>query len=451
MPTRHASWSYALIFASCFAAAQAQEEEVDATAVNGIFTPGRAGGSAGAAASVAGDAVSEQPAGAVARRPAQMPRPAGPAAASTVSVTDPAAALTDSPAPAADTPGITNADVVDMVAADFGPTTIEAAIDANPSRFDVSPKALLALKRDGVPEQVIKAMLEAEAAKQAAPPAAGGAIPAAAGTVATPGAGAATLAADGAQPSPDMLAMLSQEVAERLAAQAAAAAPEGAGAPEPDLEPAPEHGPDVWALSGASETMLTRREAEIAYTDAKITDTTTFRTVRGIAGKALSFMNPALGLAGDVASGLFKQDDPKVTAVWALLGASAPQAFGSETVFRVHYDEIPGVDPDRYEPVIVELSPTSDNYRIVGAAEMRSGVPTDGIVEDEVATQSERIARGRYRLRLRAPAAPGEYALVLRPVEDKRRKRGRGASLGELMGGGSTEVLYMTWDFSIAR
>jgi hypothetical protein len=47
----------------------------------------------------------------------------------------------------------------------------------------------------------------------------------------------------------------------------------------------------------------------------------------------------------------------------------------------------------------------------------------------------------------------GEYALVLRPVEKDergRRKRRQGeASLGQLLGGGTTQILYFTWDFGI--
>jgi hypothetical protein len=47
--------------------------------------------------------------------------------------------------------------------------------------------------------------------------------------------------------------------------------------------------------------------------------------------------------------------------------------------------------------------------------------------------------------------APGEYALVLRPVvtSERGRKQSEDSSLGELMGGGASQVLYLTWDFSI--
>jgi hypothetical protein len=47
---------------------------------------------------------------------------------------------------------------------------------------------------------------------------------------------------------------------------------------------------------------------------------------------------------------------------------------------------------------------------------------------------------------------PGEYALVLRPISETRRERRRNseASLGELLGGSTSQILYLTWDFSVA-
>jgi hypothetical protein len=54
---------------------------------------------------------------------------------------------------------LTNADVVRMVQGRLNDTTVIAAIEGEPHAFDVSPNALLALKRAGVSEDVIRAML----------------------------------------------------------------------------------------------------------------------------------------------------------------------------------------------------------------------------------------------------------------------------------------------------
>lgn len=54
---------------------------------------------------------------------------------------------------------LTNQDVVQMVKAGFDNQTIIKAIQANPTKFDVSPQGLLALKNSGVNQAVIQAML----------------------------------------------------------------------------------------------------------------------------------------------------------------------------------------------------------------------------------------------------------------------------------------------------
>ena len=61
--------------------------------------------------------------------------------------------------------GIGNADVQAMVEAAFSDSTIISVIGANDVQFDLSPRALVALKGAGVSEQVIEAMIAAEAEK----------------------------------------------------------------------------------------------------------------------------------------------------------------------------------------------------------------------------------------------------------------------------------------------
>jgi hypothetical protein len=66
--------------------------------------------------------------------------------------------------------GVGNTEIEEMVAAGFSDATIVAVINANAVAFDVSPRALVALKSAGVSEPVIEAMLAAEAAKSTAQP-----------------------------------------------------------------------------------------------------------------------------------------------------------------------------------------------------------------------------------------------------------------------------------------
>lgn len=55
---------------------------------------------------------------------------------------------------------LTNKDVVDLVKAGLGPEVVAAKIRTSQTDFDTSPDALKALKREGVPDAVILAMLD---------------------------------------------------------------------------------------------------------------------------------------------------------------------------------------------------------------------------------------------------------------------------------------------------
>lgn len=381
---------------------------------------------------------------------------------------------------AGDSAEIGNADILEMTNAQFAETTIVAAIEANTTQFDVSPKALLALKSGGVPERVIEAMLAAEAAKKRAAQAAvavqaePGQLPAAQTTAAAQTAavvqaaaaaaaqqavqGGAVDAAAGepaqvpAQITPEAMARLS-EVIERLAVQTAATEPEPADA-KPDPSTVSGQVPRAWVTDGEAKDALAPTIAQVALTDTKRSGSAALKTLQGFAGKALAFANPAFGLASGL-GGLFRSDDPEATAVWALLGSSASRELSASTAFEIEFGNIPGVNPDQYRPAIVQLVPTSDNYRLVGAAKTTAseagGMPSGPIIEEPVPAQLTQLARGRYRVSMNASIPPGEYALVLRPIAPRERERKRNSeeSLGDLMGGGSSQILYMTWDFTI--
>jgi hypothetical protein len=362
---------------------------------------------------------------------------------------------------------IRNDDVVEMADAGFGATTIVAAIEANATAFDVTPRALLALKRAGVADLVIEAMLATKrqtAVESAALPAestvpaiaasdAAGVAPATAeppvetgsASGAAPNAGTETM-------SPEALAALSKMI-EQLAA-----APPSTEREVVRAEPQPENpnAPRAWVAEGEVNVPLAPSVAKVAYTDMKRPAATAFKTLQNFAGKALAFANPAIGVATSGLGSLFRNDDPEMTAVWALLGSSSPRALAAGAAFEVDFGNVPGVDPDRYQPAIVQLVPTSDNYRLVGAAKTEgsddTAAPRGPIIEEPVAADLMRMARGRYRVALGGSVPPGEYALVLRPIVKRERARRRDPdhSLGELMGANATsQIIYLTWDFTI--
>ena len=328
---------------------------------------------------------------------------------------------------------IANEDVVDMTKAGFAESTILAAIGANDTRFDVSPRALMGLKNEGVSQSVIEAMLTTEAANKKAVSIARKAA------AETPN-----------SPPPAEIARLSKMIEQLAAKQDAAAAEQRAPEPPKNADPTPH----AWVLKDENRMPLPPTIAQVAFTDDKSAER--LKTLGSLAGTALVFVNPAVGGIATTLGGLFHPGSQEHTAIWALTGTAAPRDIGASPTFEVEFGHIPGVDPDQYQPAIVRLVPTKDNYRLIAAAKTtaaKSGAPPDGpIIEEPIVTQLKQLGRGHYRAA--ATMLPtGEYALVLRPVEKDergRRKRRQGeASLGQLLGGGTTQILYFTWDFGI--
>ena len=251
-------------------------------------------------------------------------------------------------------------------------------------------------------------------------------------------------------PPPAELVRLSKMIEQLAAKQDAAAAAQRAPEPPKNADPTPH----AWVLKDDNRMPLPPTIAQVAFTDDKSAER--LKTLGSLAGTALVFVNPAVGGIATTLGGLFHPGSQEHTAIWALTGTAAPRDLGVSPTFEVEFGHIPGVDPDQYQPAIVRLVPTKDNYRLIAAAKTtaaKSGAPPDGpIIEEPVVTQLKQLGRGHYRAT--ATMLPtGEYALVLRPIDkDERghRKRRKGeASLGELLGGGTTQILYFTWDFGI--
>jgi hypothetical protein len=328
--------------------------------------------------------------------------------------------------------GIGNADIQQMVAAEFSDSTIIAVISANAVAFDLSPRALVALKSAGVSEPVIEAMLAAEAQEQRA---------------AEPEPTAAQLAESQASLE---YAKLTQMI-ERLAAQQDEAE-QARRAPDPPASRA-DPSPRVWLVQRTERVALAPTIAQVAFAGGSGRRGDRMKNLQGLAGQALAFANPAVSGIATTLGSLFRPDEER-TAVWALAATQSTRVLDVPPVFEIDFAHIPGVDPDRYQPAIVQLVPTNDNYRLVAAAETdgsnTGALPRGPIIEEDVAAESTRLGRGQYRVVPKAQLGPGEYALVLRPIsESGRRRRNSEASLGELLGGSTSQILYLTWDFSI--
>ncbi|HSG65601.1 MAG TPA: hypothetical protein VLD39_11400, partial [Gammaproteobacteria bacterium] len=349
---------------------------------------------------------------------------------------------------------MTNIDVIAMVEAGLGELVITTAMAANSAEFDVSPKALVALKNAGVPEPVMEAMLAAELGRKQVPAQTSEAPP-------TLDATDAEIVDTGPEPvlvSSAEITALTQAI-ERIATVAPPQQAEvGIGEQEPAQgpvqEPAakqdkPGPGPHAWAFGDLGHELLEKTTAQVALVESK--GSTALKTLGTLSTYgALTFASPALAVASEI-GGWFRSDDPTVTAVWALTGTSAPRTLSGAIELMVDFNDIPGVNPDLYRPIVTRLVPTHDNFRLVGAArtkvsDLDKGVPTEQIIEEPVAAEITPLGRGHFRIALPDDLPPAEYALVLRPtIEGRQRKREPASSLGELLGAGVHNLLYAAW------
>lgn len=434
LPTGH--WHLrALAAVAAFCAVQAGVRAQSDTA--GSYDEPAVGDAAPLAEAPAADAEQPTPLGDAAATPADEPAPPADEPAPLAQALEgefgpPAPTSLDTAAE--DAAPIGNVDVQSMVEAEFSDSTIVAVIGANAVAFDLSPRALVGLKGAGVSEEVIAAMIEAEEAQS---------VPEEVGP--TRAELAETQASIEYARLTEMIEQLAEQQEEALKARRA---------PEPPASRA-STAPRVWLLQQTERTPLAPTIAQVAITGGGSRRGERMKNLQGLANQALAFANPAVSGIASTLGSLFRPDE-EGTAVWALAATQSTRVLDFSPVFEIDFAHIPGVDPDRYQPEIVLLVPTKDNYRLVAAAETdgasTGALPRGPIIEESIATESTRLGRGQYRVAPKTALAPGEYALVLRPIPETRRsrRRDREASLGDLLGGSTSQILYLTWEFSIA-
>jgi hypothetical protein len=115
--------------------------------------------------------------------------------------------------------------------------------------------------------------------------------------------------------------------------------------------------------------------------------------------------------------------------------------------FEMQYGNLLGIDPDAYEPFIVKIVPSKDNWRLVGATKSTMGqMGTEAyekVTEVRVKSKYERSGRGQVKIEPTEALQPGEYGLVLRALHPGKRAQG---SLG---GPAEQTVFFSVWDFTI--
>jgi hypothetical protein len=368
-------------------------------------------------------------------------------------------------------PALSNDDILTMVKGGLQETTVLNAIAANETDFDVSAKALLDLKQAGISDKIIDAMLGAEAKKRNAASAASAAVPSSqpAGGTTPPGTQDPATAQAFAQMgmTPQMLAQMPaatrqqmmMAISEMRGMNGMAGMP-GMGGPTPMVSSAM---PKITLLIGAEKKPMTSSLAQMAQSKTKGMSgggSAAGSMLSSFASTGLSFAaigggmfaGPAMGIASGMFGGLMggHHGMPTVTYIWALPGHNSPFMMPTTTPkFELEFEEIVGLDPDGYEPALVRLPQTKDNWRLVGATKSKldySGSTSPQSMIDEVRTplKTTRLSRGHLQIEAASPLAAGEYGLVLRPMKAHKPKKGESQSDAE------QGVFYSVWDFSVA-
>jgi hypothetical protein len=349
---------------------------------------------------------------------------------------------------------LTNDDIVSMVKAGQDESTVLSAIQTQGTDFDVSAKALLQLKKSGVPKKVIDAMISAvKDQKEAA--------------AAVLLAAQAKIAAVEAEDKADAARAESGRTARAKAAATMAAAMPGQ--------------PLVMMVQGGQKQALIVSHTQIVPTNSKASsldglasDSSLTQHLTSIAQSLLSngvmkpgagigsmamMANPIIGPAMIATTLLAKRkansNSSNVTDVWAIPGQKSDTfTHNSQPAFEVSFDGIPGITVDDYEPVLIRLQPSPSNFRLVGAtpvkgSEMQSSTADwdmyASFVEQSVPSQATKVASGRYQVQVSGGLTPGEYGLVLRPLN--KAKKFSGSSVARNVGDGL--VFNCVWSFEV--
>ncbi len=314
---------------------------------------------------------------------------------------------------------LNNAGIVSMVKGSMPESVIVSVIQSSETQFDLSAGALAELKKAGVSQKVVDAMVAAEARKRVAAPSPAG------------GRGAAR-ATPGVPLQQPYVQLLEEKAKRTIAVERAQIA--SAKTKNQDLSSLAAEGVVFQALQGLA--------AEAAAQAA----------ARSGSSAAGSWGGTASGVVG----GLFKKRTPTVTYVWGVVGRTSSTVLPTSTLkFEMAYDAVAGVNAQEYAPVLVKLVPAKNDFRLVGAAKgkedaSQSATPDwelySSFVEEKIPATLKQSAPGRCELAPAAPLPPGEYALVLRPVA--RNKKFSGTDLSNNQGEGM--LFNSVWTFSVS-
>jgi hypothetical protein len=177
----------------------------------------------------------------------------------------------------------------------------------------------------------------------------------------------------------------------------------------------------------------------------------TFAAIGGGGMFAAPAMGIASGLMGHGLPGMGHHASmPTFTYIWALPGRnSSTHLQQSNLKMEVEYGDITGLDPDNYEPVLLRLVQSKDNWRLVGATHERmnsKGQETTSVSDEvRIPIQVTKLGRGHVVFQPSAPLPDGEYGLVLRSMKPQKK-----AAMNYGATSAADILMYSVWDFSVA-
>lgn len=312
---------------------------------------------------------------------------------------------------------LTNNDVEQMLAEGLTDEVVVQAISANDVNFDVSPTGLLALKKANVSDKVVQAMLGAESRKREA--------------------AAQRISAAGIQQS------------SRSAMQPGYAA-FNPGVPVPNQPAASGEVqlPKITLIEGDRRQPMNPAGTEVATGKGK-GGSAAGSILKGFGKTVLVATNMAgvpVPMGGGGRGGMAL---PNVARRWALPGRNSMFIVASTAPkFEIEFDNIPGVDPDTYEPVLLKLVQTKDNWRLVSTSRDKfdkhgNDTRSDKIKpEDKVLLAVTTLGRGHLIVSPAAGLGAGEYGLLLHPKKSEKEYAGTTNVNGDA-------IFYSVWDFSL--
>lgn len=333
-----------------------------------------------------------------------------------------------------------NEEIVKMFQEGLPENVIAAAIKVNDTNFDVSPDQLVALHHSGLPASVLLAMLEVGGPKRR-------------GITS----GGAPAIAPLAQPGPALTPAIFSNplIPGAISDVHIPGALVAGGVPQPPRE--------------ATVTLLLENGPQVISTERLETVRTTPKTSRvgslfsnGTQDVSMMFMAvPVVGIAVSgmeiLRSAAFHGGSGAATTyLWGLPGGSSSNAVpSSQPKFEVKFADIAGVNPDEFEPRIVKLNPTKDNWRLVGVTHMKE-TPSRGpaapawpsysaFLEESVPAKKEITAPGRVTIIPEQRLEAGQYAIVLRPAFKDKKFSAEGVAKNQ----GEGVLFNSAWSFTV--